>query len=42
MPKRNAILLVAACLVGLVALAARERTGRAQRLGEVFGAIERS
>lgn len=42
MPKRNAVLLVAACLVGLVALAARERSGQAQRLGEVLGAIERS
>jgi carboxyl-terminal processing protease len=42
MPKRNAVLLVAACLVGLVALAARERNGQAQRLGEVLGAIERS
>jgi carboxyl-terminal processing protease len=42
MPKRNAVLVVAACLVGLVALAARERSGQAQRLGEVLGAIERN
>lgn len=41
MPKRNVILLVATCLVGLVALAARERSGQAQRVGEVLGAIER-
>jgi carboxyl-terminal processing protease len=41
MPKRNVILLVATCLVGLVALAARERSGPAQRFGEVVGAIER-
>lgn len=42
MPKRNAVLLVAACLVGLVALAARERSVQAQRLGEVLGAIAQS
>jgi carboxyl-terminal processing protease len=42
MPKRNAILLVAACLLGLVALAARARSGPAQQLGEVLGAIQRS
>lgn len=41
MPKRNVILLVATCLVSLVALAARERSGHAQRFGEVLGAIER-
>ncbi len=41
MPKRNVILLVTALLVGLVALAARERSGHAQRFGEVLGAIER-
>ena len=42
MPKRNVILLVATCLVGLVALAARERSGHALRFGEVLGAIQRS
>ncbi|MFM7137450.1 MAG: S41 family peptidase [Planctomycetota bacterium] len=41
MPKRNVILLVATCLVGLVSLVARERSGHAQRFGEVLGAIER-
>ena len=41
MPKRNVILFVATLLVGLVALAARERSGHAQRFGEVLGAIER-
>ena len=41
MPKRNVILFVAALLVGLVALAARERSCHAQRFGEVLGAIER-
>ena len=41
MPKRNVILLVTTLLVGIVALAARERSGHAQRFGEVLGAIER-
>ena len=41
MPKRNVILLVTTLLVGIVALAARERSGSAQRFGEVLGAIER-
>lgn len=42
MPKRNAILLVVACLVGLVSLVARERNGHAWRFGEVMAAIERN
>jgi len=41
MPKRNVILLVTTLLLGLVALAARERSGHATRFGEVLGAIER-
>jgi carboxyl-terminal processing protease len=42
MPKRNIVLLFVTCLVSLVALAARERSGYARRFGEVVAAIERS
>ena len=42
MPKRNIVLLFVACLVSLVALAARERSGHGRRFGEVLAAIERS
>lgn len=42
MPKRNVVLLVVTCLVSLVALAARERSGQARRFGEVMAAIERN
>jgi carboxyl-terminal processing protease len=42
MPKRNAVLLFVTCLVSLVALAARERSGHGRRFGEVLAAIERN
>ena len=42
MPKRNVILLVATCLISLMALAARERNGHARRFGEVVATIERN
>lgn len=42
MPKRNVVLLVVTCLVSLVALAARERSGHGRRFGEVVAAIERN
>ena len=41
MPKRNTILLCAACLVSLIAVVARERGGPGRRFGEVVAAIER-
>lgn len=42
MPKRNILLLLAACLVCLTAWGVRERSGPARRFGEVIEAIERS